>query len=488
MSQRGFQFDIAEHPDDDTPRLIYADWLEDHGDEAQAEFIRVQIRRSRLPLEDPEQPVLARREAQLLARYEARWAGDLAELAIQWTFRRGFIERVHVRQLAELTAYLRQQPLPLRTVQFEGVGELRASDDLAALRYLRELEACYVALPGPELVPLIESPDLSSLRRLQLKAAHLIGPLAVEMLVQAPWAPELRSLSLSMMNLTQESARLLAETPVFGQLTSLDVSFNALIGDRGVVRLLRSNLGRQLTSLDLTDTGLTGRGARELSAMPQMEGLETLRLGHNALGGPGAAILLESMHLSSLRHLDLSSARIGSRGLGVLMHGMPCGELDELKLSRCDLTADTLRDLLASPSLRQLQVLDIGNNAIEARGARVLAEHCPESLQTLDLRFCNLGDAGVEALMESNRLGNLHTLILHGNQLRLGSARALAGCDRLPKLRVLGLRNNALDTQAAQALIGSPHLHLTALQLEVNSLTSEDREQLRDHFGGCVGV
>jgi uncharacterized protein (TIGR02996 family) len=27
-----FLEDIKEHPDDDTPRLVLADWLEDHGD------------------------------------------------------------------------------------------------------------------------------------------------------------------------------------------------------------------------------------------------------------------------------------------------------------------------------------------------------------------------------------------------------------------------------------------------------------------------
>src|SRR4051812_5383520 len=32
---------IAEAPDDDAPRLVYADWLEEHGDDARAEFIRV---------------------------------------------------------------------------------------------------------------------------------------------------------------------------------------------------------------------------------------------------------------------------------------------------------------------------------------------------------------------------------------------------------------------------------------------------------------
>ena len=33
---------IAESLYDDTPRLVYADWLEDDGDADRAEFIRVQ--------------------------------------------------------------------------------------------------------------------------------------------------------------------------------------------------------------------------------------------------------------------------------------------------------------------------------------------------------------------------------------------------------------------------------------------------------------
>lgn len=33
---------IREHPEEDTPRLMYADWLEEHGERERAEFIRVQ--------------------------------------------------------------------------------------------------------------------------------------------------------------------------------------------------------------------------------------------------------------------------------------------------------------------------------------------------------------------------------------------------------------------------------------------------------------
>lgn len=39
----GFIADIVEHPEDDSIRLIYTDWLEEHGDPERAEFIRVQV-------------------------------------------------------------------------------------------------------------------------------------------------------------------------------------------------------------------------------------------------------------------------------------------------------------------------------------------------------------------------------------------------------------------------------------------------------------
>jgi len=43
---------ICEAPDDDAPRLVYADWLDEHGDPLQAEFIRVQIEMARIPKDE----------------------------------------------------------------------------------------------------------------------------------------------------------------------------------------------------------------------------------------------------------------------------------------------------------------------------------------------------------------------------------------------------------------------------------------------------
>jgi uncharacterized protein (TIGR02996 family) len=42
--ERAFLAKIVAHPDDDLPRLVYADWLEEHGQPARAEFIRTEVR------------------------------------------------------------------------------------------------------------------------------------------------------------------------------------------------------------------------------------------------------------------------------------------------------------------------------------------------------------------------------------------------------------------------------------------------------------
>src|SRR4051794_6643142 len=40
---------IIDAPEEDAPRLVYADWLEEHGQPERAEFIRVQCELAKLP-------------------------------------------------------------------------------------------------------------------------------------------------------------------------------------------------------------------------------------------------------------------------------------------------------------------------------------------------------------------------------------------------------------------------------------------------------
>src|SRR5215510_89544 len=76
---------IAAEPEDDTARLVFADWLDEHGEAERAEFIRVQIARAQNSdgkgdLSAAEVSQNEARERVLLARNRNRWLAPLREL------------------------------------------------------------------------------------------------------------------------------------------------------------------------------------------------------------------------------------------------------------------------------------------------------------------------------------------------------------------------------------------------------------------------
>src|SRR5689334_15276110 len=86
---------IREAPEDDTPRLVYADWLDDQGDAARAEFIRIQCERARLHEGEARDFELRWREEQLLADHGEEWSREVPAWARkECTFRRGFVDSV----------------------------------------------------------------------------------------------------------------------------------------------------------------------------------------------------------------------------------------------------------------------------------------------------------------------------------------------------------------------------------------------------------
>src|SRR5438876_1721122 len=99
-THEGFWESIRDDPDGDTPRLIYADWLEDQGDSeslARAELLRVQCRLARLDGVEEEFFDLQTREEMLLREHGRRWRAELpTDNGIDWRFQRGLPEYVSV--------------------------------------------------------------------------------------------------------------------------------------------------------------------------------------------------------------------------------------------------------------------------------------------------------------------------------------------------------------------------------------------------------
>ncbi|QDU23058.1 TIGR02996 domain-containing protein [Urbifossiella limnaea] len=68
---------IADRPADDTPRLVYADWLDDHGDSDRAEFIRLNVEIDRTAVLAWRYGELRTRLRALRPRIDAPWANRL---------------------------------------------------------------------------------------------------------------------------------------------------------------------------------------------------------------------------------------------------------------------------------------------------------------------------------------------------------------------------------------------------------------------------
>jgi uncharacterized protein (TIGR02996 family) len=224
MTDQDFLQAVLDHPDDDGPRLVFADWLDDHGRPERAEFIRLQCEAERLAGDDPRCARLLARADRLLAEKGAEqgWAGPLARLAARLEYRRGFVEAVELEcgaLLANADAVFGSSPIRLLEVGFawDRAGEQLARLD--ACRYLSRVESvrlgfgCYFigdedfevlarlpvllgrldSLFGQEctvgergLRPFLVSPHLSRLTVLSLPECELRGAAGVGPLVESP--------------------------------------------------------------------------------------------------------------------------------------------------------------------------------------------------------------------------------------------------------------------------------------------------------------
>src|SRR5262245_34964824 len=96
MSYPAFLAAIRDAPDDDLPRLVCADWLEDDSQADRAEFVRVQIELGRGVSPRVRARELLVRLRTLIREHRGRWLGLLSTHAPDSVFERGFVEAVRL--------------------------------------------------------------------------------------------------------------------------------------------------------------------------------------------------------------------------------------------------------------------------------------------------------------------------------------------------------------------------------------------------------
>lgn len=314
-----FLASIRANPDDDAPRLVFADWLDDRGETDFASLIRLEVERDRLPPDDPRREPLHKRAFALRKAFP----GDVSDLAINAPTQRGFHSSIMTGVLALRAGLDRLGPYaPRPTVLISANG---AADQAARAE---------AASGGPD---------------------RLAG--AFREIFASPWVRSWDSLELQSIRLTADWVRWLTEPR---NLTGLRQLVFAGGLDDDAVRVLA---GADLPRL-------------------RVLAVHEVRERDGAVLTPAAvAALGRSPLLARVEHLSLMGEWIGDAGLRALAESPRLTGLKHLHLWTRDHTPAGLRALFASPHLAGLKRLDIPWLELNPRTAAVLAR--PETLPAL---------------------------------------------------------------------------------------------------------
>jgi len=326
--EQSFLTAILAAPDDDTPRLVLADWLDERGtadDKARAALIRAQCQAEYLPPGGKERKRLEVEAKSLVKANEKNWLKDIRakKLGSDYRFRRGFLDSL---SMSPTTFVKRGDELfavapTIRTVKFPNaaneVTELAASPYLAQLVSvdLTRMCTCGYCGIGEELRDLFKSKHASNLRSLNISRDR-IDVDGIAALTRSANLANLTELDLTDNPLESAGVAALAKSKHLGKLRSLVLTNVALPPTDGGLAALTALLGskhfRSLTHLNLGRNHINADGVRAVVASPLFARLTHLDLSHNRIGEQGAKALTNA-DASKLESLDLSGMGLGVR-------------------------------------------------------------------------------------------------------------------------------------------------------------------------------
>jgi uncharacterized protein (TIGR02996 family) len=373
---------ITAHPEQDGPRLIFADWLTERGD-PRGQFIRYQCELAQPAVPDARRAELQATIDSLLKFHQSKWIGGLKGVVSGFRFHRGFVETIFI----DAFGFLQNADLIFRAAPVRHVHLLDVAGQIGAIARSKHLErltglTIFASHAGDQIArALAASPCVCNLRELNL-GRNRIGDEGAAALVQSANLADLTALDLRENNLTEAGAFSLAASAHLPHLTSLNLNDND-IGTGGAHALLTTNRLPELHCLRLDHNRITQ--FLRLDEARMLRRLRTLTLNGNGLDAAGIAPLVDSHHCIGLQTLDLSHNALGDAGAQVLAQ---------------------------SPSLVGLRTLLLSDNRITDAGVRLLASSATlAGLTTLKLSNNLIGDAGIQALIDSPFLQRVSRLV-----------------------------------------------------------------------------
>lgn len=356
---------IHADPDDDTARLVFADWLQENGQADRAEFIRFQIQAARA---DPFS--LRARKAEERARYILDvhfedWTRHLqGGMAHRPRFERGFVAHLSVEPrgfVPRADDLLNAEPVQALTLyRFAGIDE-RVS-----------------------LAPFFELPRLRQLRRFELSSMLIVE--------EEHRAEEFRLLS-SCTHLERLRELSLRHNPVpptwlsevlrnrFPALAALDVADNTHLGPTLAENLPVLN-DRKFRKLDLSRIPFSSDEIKQVLRSRCLSSLGELRLGIVPGRDSGPLIHLDLGFVIPWDHLvllDLTGQKIGNHGVSEITRQKEAASLRWLNLAHNGLGADAVHYLIDSPHL-SLNYLNVTGNDLTLSQQAALQRRFPNAV------------------------------------------------------------------------------------------------------------
>jgi len=310
---------VIAHPDEDTPRLMYADWLQENGQLDRAEFIRAQIEASKFPPGDPAARTLRARVVKLAKKYRKRWCGKANhDTGTVGGFVRGFPAAVQFSNLKQFCDHAEElfSRHPIRVLYSHEFGE-EAETEVASSPHFARLTGLGNSRSwgGSRVALMLQNPHLTNLRFLDLNNGEIFnGPKAARGIAAAKHLTNLLVLDLSGNGIEDEGLEALASAKHLSSLRALrlgedDGEFSNDITAQGIKALARSRWV-SLQQLILTENPIGDDGVKYLLKAKWIENLTELDLAFTGLEEDGLLAIARSRRLVNLRRLSILALNV----------------------------------------------------------------------------------------------------------------------------------------------------------------------------------
>lgn len=438
--------EILDNPDDDLPRLIYADYLEDCGDPRGA-FIRAQCQLAQLDFLNPKYYDWYKQSSILQREHGPGWAEQINQDLKKSKFHRGFIEEVTILASALVKTkgeILSQTPINwMRLNRVKGKGDAIAN--LKLISNLRGLDIGGIKVPTVDMVAILNSENLTNLTGLKTLAYN-----------SEFGAEECRALCDSKAAQTLEHVEMVAEQSNLEELHQ----------GTGFPALKRLKLNQPHESND-------SQGA--LSALsnfhaPELEELSlAMRLNTSDFAG------LDAKHWAQLKSLDLKDSALEEGFIANLVDAGTLNSLEKLNLDSCQVPQVDLEVLFTNSNLENCRELhiqlitdEVANELIgifsDDTRDRIL-EHMPDIMRVVKrmgehsplrnlkrLRLAHLPTNGLAELIESGTFDGLESLGIWSSMLSEQDIAALAVSPLSKTLKSLEIVMTELEPNAIRRL------------------------------------